>query len=292
MSSTASGPVEISADGMVRLYRKFGADLLRARRWEEEFFHRRAYSAIERDLRRTFPVLERWYPPWYLYRGMLRSVFPSRRYIYPFFGDLDCELLYLLARELQPETLVEVSPSGGWSTSWILNAVRDNGHGKLYSFDLIDDSARNLPKELTDGRWEFVQGDVFQTVSRAPSKVDFMLVDALHTGEFARWYVRELFPRLAPGALVAVDDMFHQQGGMWVSVLGAKGGDTEPDVVMAWLREHQQPYFTVAEPIAHDEAAKVHAVRQELGLSSPMRRVGGNPAIFFRLGHPAPRPPS
>jgi hypothetical protein len=284
--------VDLSTEGVVRMYRAFGADLARVRAWEEKLFHNRAYSAIERDLRRTFPVLEGIYPAWYLYRGLLRAAFPQRRYIYPFFGDFDCEILYLLVRALRPKVLVEVSPSGGWSTSWILNALRDNGAGTLYSCDLIDDSARNLPRELTDGRWKFLQGDVFRTVENLPSQIEFLFVDALHTAEFARWYVQHLFPRLTSDAVVGVDDMFHQQGGMFVSVLGAKGGETEPDVMMSWLRERNQSYYTVAEPLARSDAEAVRAVRRELNLSPPLRRIGGNPAIFFQLGKPSPYRPT
>lgn len=292
MSPSALPPVDLSSDGVLRLYRRFGPDLARTRAWEERFFHERAYSAIERDLRGTFPVLERWYPLWYLYRGLLRSAFPSRRYLYPFFGDVDCELLYLTVRELRPEVLVEVSPSGGWSTSWLLNALRDNGGGTLYSCDLIDDSSRNLPRELTEGRWRFLQGDVFRTAEQLPERIEYLFVDSLHTADFARWYVQRLFPRLDPHAVVAVDDMFHQQGGMFVSVVGAKGGETEPDVVLRWLRERKQEFYTVAEPIGEEDARAVRSVRQELGLSAPLRRVGGNPAIFFQLGEPAPHAPS
>lgn len=290
--TSSTGPiVDLTTDGAIRLYRKYAEDLARARRWEEELFDRRGYSRIELRIRRAFPVLEPIYPIWYLYRGALRAAFPGRRYLYPFFGDLNCELLYLLVRELKPKSLVEVSPSGGWSTSWILNAIRDNGFGQLTSCDLIDDSARVLPKDLTEGRWTFLRGDVFQTVKQLPDRVEFLLVDALHTAEFARWYVDQLFPRLAPEATVVVDDIFHTQKGMFVAPLGSQEGQTEPDVVMQWLRQRHQPYYTVAESVAAEEGRRLYEVRRELGLSAPMRRTGGNPAIFFQLGHPAPRQP-
>ncbi len=286
-----SATVDLTANGVERLYRKYATDLARVRAWEEELFNRRGYSRIELRMRRSFPALEQVYPIWYLYRGALRVAFPNRRYLYPFFGDYNCELLYLLVRELRPSTLVEVSPSGGWSTSWILNGIRDNGFGKLTSCDLIDDSARVLPRDLTEGRWEFVRGDVFETSRNLPERIEFLMVDALHTADFARWYVDHLFPRLDPQALVVVDDIFHTQQGMFVSVLGTHEGQTEPDVVMAWLREKQQSFYTVAANVAPDEAAHVKKVREELGLTPPMRRVGGNPAIFFQMGHSAPLKP-
>jgi len=60
----------------------------------------------------------------------------------PHFDDIEAEITYLLIRAFRPKTLVKISPLGGWSTSWILNAIRDNNYGTLYSYDLVDDSLK------------------------------------------------------------------------------------------------------------------------------------------------------
>ncbi len=65
--------------------------------------------------------------------------------------DEDCEILYLLLRAERPEHVVEISPFHGWSTSWILAALRDNGRGRLVSY-----ARHNVPADLAAGRWQLV----------------------------------------------------------------------------------------------------------------------------------------
>ena len=55
---------------------------------------------------------------------------------------------------------MELGTFQGWSTTWILRALRDNGHGHLHSFDQVDAVLRTVPADLADGRWTFVPGDV------------------------------------------------------------------------------------------------------------------------------------
>ena len=69
-------------------------------------------------------------------------------------------------RELKPEKVMELSPNCGWSTHYILSALRDNGVGELHSYDLVDCAHRVLTaaaEDLAVGRWNFHQGDAFQS---------------------------------------------------------------------------------------------------------------------------------
>lgn len=59
--------------------------------------------------------------------------------------DYEAEMTYLLLRDLRPEIVVEVGTFYGWSTMWILSALRDNGSGHLHSFDIVDNVVRNVP---------------------------------------------------------------------------------------------------------------------------------------------------
>jgi hypothetical protein len=45
---------------------------------------------------------------------------------------LEAEITYLLLREARPETVVEIGTFHGWSTTWIFQALRDNGTGHLF----------------------------------------------------------------------------------------------------------------------------------------------------------------
>src|SRR6201991_302786 len=84
----------------------------------------------------------------------------------PQLDDLEAEITYLLLRAIKPAGVVELGTFHGWSTTWILSALRDNGFGHLHSFDLIDNVVRNVPAELVADRWTFVMGDIKQMVEQ------------------------------------------------------------------------------------------------------------------------------
>ncbi|HEV2317034.1 MAG TPA: class I SAM-dependent methyltransferase [Thermoplasmata archaeon] len=46
------------------------------------------------------------------------------------------EVLYLIVRAAGPETVVETGISYGFSSAYVLQALHDNGHGRLYSISL------------------------------------------------------------------------------------------------------------------------------------------------------------
>lgn len=157
-------------DYMVGLYRRFAADLLRVRQYQKT----------------VRPRLIGWC----------------------MFDDIDAEVLYLVLRDLKPDVSVEISAGNGWSTSWHLNALKDNGKGMLSSFDIHDASVRGLPLELTRGRWKFFLGDIHQRVSDVPAKLDFLMMDSEHTDTFCDWFVPTFFPRVRPGGKIVAHDIF------------------------------------------------------------------------------------
>src|ERR1700754_187600 len=122
----------------------------------------------------------------------------------PQLDDLEAEITYLLLRATRPDSVVELGTFHGWSTTWILRALRDNGTGCLHSFDMIDNVVRNVPEELAEGRWRFVQGDIRTTLDDVPADTGYLFVDAAHNGRFARWYLEHLFPRMPAGIPVSV----------------------------------------------------------------------------------------
>lgn len=61
-------------------------------------------------------------------------------------------LLYVLARELKPEVIVETGVASGVSTLFFLQALEDNGSGKLYSVDLPNvEEASKMPPGYKSG---------------------------------------------------------------------------------------------------------------------------------------------
>jgi predicted O-methyltransferase YrrM len=188
--------------------------------------------------------------------------------------DLEAEITYLLLREARPETVVEIGTFHGWSTTWILQALRDNGTGHLHSYDITDNVLRGVPDHLSTGRWTFTQGDARENLEKIPDTADFLFVDAAHSASFARWYLQHLFPRLSPGIPVCVHDVFHGRRALPF---------TEGAVVLRWLAERRTPYFTASRAHARRAHDHLKEVKRSLALGLPLRTSDDNPMIFFTM---------
>ena len=191
----------------------------------------------------------------------------------PQLDDLEAEITYLLLRDTRPAYVMELGTFHGWSTTWILSALRDNGSGHLHSFDRIDDVLRNVPAELGDGRWRFVHGDVRERLADVPRDAGYLFVDAAHTASFARWFLAELFPLVPAGIPVSVHDVHHGR-----RVLPF----TEGAVLLRWMREHGVAGFTASRRRAPEAFGQLVALRRELGITGA-RGTTRNPMVWFPL---------
>jgi predicted O-methyltransferase YrrM len=192
----------------------------------------------------------------------------------PQLDDHEAEITYLLLREYRPEHVVEIGTFHGWSTTWILSALRDNEVGHLHSFDIVDNVVKNVPAELSSDRWTFNKGDVRTTLDKLPEKVDYLFVDAAHNGRFARWYLDNLFPKVPGGTPVSVHDVFHGRRALPF---------TEGAIVLRWLAEQGIDYFTPSAAKAPENYRALNELKQEIGLGTPVRTSKDNPMIFFDL---------
>lgn len=170
--------------------------------------------------------------------------------------------------------VLEIAPYYGWSTTWLLRALRDNGTGRLYSYDLVDYSCRTVPPELAADRWVFTRGDIRDHIERLPRHVGYLFLDASHTTEFARWYVDALFPRLTPGIVIGVHDVCR--------------GPTLPPmpesaVLLEWLARHGVPWFTAAPGEGREAHERISALKRELGLAERIHDSVMNPMVFFQF---------
>ncbi|MBC9731328.1 class I SAM-dependent methyltransferase [Streptomyces sp. TRM68367] len=188
--------------------------------------------------------------------------------------DIEAEITYLLLRETRPETVVEIGTFHGWSTTWILRALHDNGTGHLYSYDIVDHVVREVPQQLAAGHWTFTQGDARENLPKIPDTADFLFIDAAHSARFARWYIQHLLPRMTPGIPVCVHDVFHGRRALPF---------TEGAVVLRWLAERRQPYFTASRARETEIHDRLGDVKRSLALGRPLRDSRDNPMIFFRL---------
>jgi len=254
----------IDVEFVISLYEKYIDDLRAVRFQQEELYSQRGYDWCEKCL------------IYRVFRFAIKQLglrLPSKGGMRPQLDDIEAEITYLLIREQRPETMVEISPCGGWSTSWILHGIKDNRCGKLYSYDMIDDSTKNVPPELSEGRWNFHLGDITKASEKLPESIDYLFMDSDHSAEFANWYIQHIFPRVKKGNPVSVHDVYH------TASPGSHGA--EGKVIVEWLREKGIDFFTASRAGNPMDFRRLMALKKRLGIDKLIHRTQTNPMIFF-----------
>jgi predicted O-methyltransferase YrrM len=119
------------------------------------------------------------------------------------------KLLYLLARTLKAQAIVEFGTSFGISTLHLAAALRDNGGGKLIGSEFEPGKMARARAHLTEAGLadlaEIREGDALSTLAHdVPETLDLILLDgakALYPRIFAL-----LEPRLRIGGIVVADN--------------------------------------------------------------------------------------
>lgn len=159
-------------------------------------------------------------PSWGVTRFVLPSNFRAWR-----------EALYICVRAIQPDIVVETGVHHGFSSAFILQALRDNGRGKLFSVDIdpdsdgyaLDQSLRAIPKGrkpgwiIPDGlrdRWELrlMSSQEFFTVwegepTDIQQGIDIFIHDSDHSEDNVRAEIAWAWPRLNKYGLLVVDNI-------------------------------------------------------------------------------------
>lgn len=119
-------------------------------------------------------------------------------------------LLNLLVRALAPKRILELGTSNGYSTLWLAEAAREGG-GTVVTIEALAHKQAYARAALTKAGLaatvEFHHGDALEILQTLPGPFDFVLVDL-----WKDLYVPCLdlfYPKLAPGALIAADNMIH-----------------------------------------------------------------------------------
>ena len=151
--------------------------------------------------------------------------------------------LYAITRLIRPKLVVETGVAHGKSSAFILLALRHNGWGELYSYDippsgdLADGSCTSLsdretgwlvPDYLRD-LWHFSQTDSvpglidFVQRLRQGRHVDMFVHDSLHTYDHVNKELEIIDPALSPNAVVACDNIDMEGGKAWSDWLKCRG---------------------------------------------------------------------
>ncbi|HXW81864.1 MAG TPA: class I SAM-dependent methyltransferase [Acidimicrobiales bacterium] len=121
------------------------------------------------------------------------------------------KLLYAVARAIRPRTVVEFGTSFGISTLFLAAALTDNGTGHVVTTELSKRKAVAARANLDEaGVGEVVTvlcGDAMETLDGVRGPVELVFLDGWK--DLCLPVLRLLEPKLAPGALVAADDITH-----------------------------------------------------------------------------------
>jgi predicted O-methyltransferase YrrM len=123
-------------------------------------------------------------------------------------------MLYGLVRGLRPSSVLEIGVRWGGGARIIAAALEDvGGHGRAVGLDPSPQQFR-APARSLYGRYEIMGGrspdDVPAAAKRLNGQLDMVVIDALHTYEYARQDIEAVLPHLARGAHILLHDAYHQ----------------------------------------------------------------------------------
>ena len=138
------------------------------------------------------------------------------------------ETLYTITRIRKPDIVVETGVAQGVSSTFILQALEDNGRGQLYSIDLpptgrrlADGMAYTMPSGKQSGwmipnslrhRWHLILGETSKELLpllQQLGEIDIFLHDSLHTFENMRFEYETAWPFIAKDGLLLSHDVTH-----------------------------------------------------------------------------------
>jgi hypothetical protein len=124
---------------------------------------------------------------------------------------------WCLTRHLAPRRVVETGVARGLTTRVILEALRRNGSGRLWSIDLPPLIERELeqetgaavPARLRD-RWTLLRGSSRRMLPQLLAQlgqIDLFVHDSLHTTRNVHMELEVAWQALAPGGAILLDDI-------------------------------------------------------------------------------------
>lgn len=132
-----------------------------------------------------------------------------------FYGSVDGEILYCFVRHFKPRKVVEIG--GGNSTLLLVQSMLKNEEedpGYHWDISVVDPHPRKSLKSISPGHLSFKKSrvqDVSLNELAALEAGDILFIDSSHAlsiGSDVNYEILEILPRLEPGVIVHVHDIF------------------------------------------------------------------------------------
>ena len=140
-------------------------------------------------------------------------------------------MLHSLVRVMEPEVILEIGTSVGYSALWMASALQVNGKGKLWTVESHATRFERAQKNIEEaglGEWIMsLKGhapEIFMEETLLPDCIDLAFFDA--TKKQHQEFFDAVFPRMNPGAMIVVDNVTsHRFGAMqrFISELYSRG---------------------------------------------------------------------
>jgi hypothetical protein len=124
--------------------------------------------------------------------------------------------IWCLTRHLRPQNVVETGVAHGVTSRFILEALKRNGAGHLWSIDLppLDRSWRQqIGAAVGNGhsdRWTYIKGSSRRRLPKLLhnlGQIDLFIHDSLHSERNVRFELDRAWPTLGPRSALVVDDI-------------------------------------------------------------------------------------
>jgi predicted O-methyltransferase YrrM len=168
-----------------------------------------------------------------------RTAMPARR----LGGAGGLEACYAIVRITRPRIVLETGVAHGYSSAVILQALQDNGHGRMFSVDLpafrpgtAALTGDAVPERLRS-RWELNLGSdrrVIPTLLSRAGPIDFFFYDSdtAYESMLGTWEL--VWPHLRPGAVLALNRIHTKRRPSRVCGEARLVPDHHPSAQMAW----------------------------------------------------------
>lgn len=151
-------------------------------------------------------------------------------------GPKTGRMLHWLVRVVEPETLLEIGTSVGYSALWMAAALEANEKGKLWTVESHKErfsrAEKNIEAAGLGHRIQQLKGhapEVFQEEGVMPERIDFAFFDA--TKKEHQSFYDAVLPRMQSGGMIVVDNVQSHRFGEMEDFIRARHDDERLKVV-------------------------------------------------------------